>query len=434
LVPNNAIVQVLAFDTYANVTPEIDVVHTNYNECVNVESTYLTTFEETQCETYLIHNVANQICKFITDKENNVFRSDLLGLVSLGYVQDGEASKNAITNGYKIRGYEAPKLSPNPCETSENIEQIITKEVNISLSELFSFLNMSYNVGLGIEKYNDQYIVRIENKEYFYDKNSLLTFDWVADIKRTIAKELYYGYINIGYENYETEGQNGLDEFNTKREYNTKITNTDNNLTLLSKIISSGYIIEYTRRENIKFAPTTDWKYDENIFVIATNRSNVSIAEKDENFSNISNLIEPNTSYNLRLSPTRALTRWMNVIASNIYRKTNDYVRFINGSFNTDLIATETTNTIGDYNNQPLSEKQDIQWDGDAYIEPIWIPEYYSFDYPLTFEQFKLIRDNAKRCIEFSTTDTNHIKGFIIECRYKPIKGLATFKLLKAWQ
>jgi hypothetical protein len=289
---------------------------------------------------------------------------------------------------------------------------------------------MLYNVGLGIEKYNDEYIVRIENKEYFYDKNSLLTFDWVADIKRTIAKELYYNTLNLGYESFEIEEASGLDEFNTKRSYTTRLDKTENNITVESPYIASGYAIEFTRRQT----GSNDWKYDNNNFIIATNRGNLTIAEKNENYNNIQNVIDEDSIYNLRLSPTRALTRWMNVIASSVLNFAGRFIKFTNGVVNTDLIATETTNTIGDHNNQPLREKQDIQWDGDAYIEPIWIPEYYSFDYPLTFEQFKLIRDNAKRCIEFSTTDTNHIKGFIIECRYKPIKGLATFKLLKAWQ
>lgn len=385
---------------------EVDITQDD-NSTVN--TSFNSIFPDTSAFTYQIHDVAKQVSRQITGN-NEPFRSELLGLTTQGYSTNGEAAWNVITSGNKIRN--------------------IVKPLNTSLADVYKCVNMLYNAGLGIEKYNDEYIVRIEKKEYFYDKNAILTFDWVADIERTVAKELYYNTLNIGYDEFEIEEVNGLDEFNTQRTYNTRNDMTENNITAYSPFIGSGYAIEFTRRQS----STNDWKYDDSNFIIATNRGNLTIAEKDENFSNVTNLIDPQNVYNLRLSPTRALTRWMNVIGSSVLNFAGRLIKFTSGVVNTDLIATETTNTTGDFNNQPLSEKQDIQWNGNAYIEPIWTPEYYSFDYPLTFEQFKTIRDNAKNCIQFSKTDTDHIKGFIIECRYQPIKGLAKFKLLKAWQ
>jgi hypothetical protein len=403
------IVEVTGIDRFLPTEPVIVLSTLTQTDGSNITTNFASQTLDTTASVYQIHDISKQVTRAITG-ENEAFRSELLGLTSQGYTENGTASWNVITSGNLIRNIDKP--------------------LNTTMRNIYKSVDALYNAGLGIEKYNDEYIVRIENKEYFYDKNSIITFDWVADITKTIAKELYYNRLVVGFDAWEIEEASGLDEFNTKREYNTRIDKTENNITSLSPFIGSGYAIEFTRRQT----GSNDWKYDNDNFIIASSIGDLTTAEKDENFSSISNVIDAPSLYNLRLSPTRALTRWMNVIGSSVYKYANRIIKYTYGEGNVDLQATETTNTIGDYNNQPLSEKQDIQWDGNAYIEPIWIPEYYTFDYPITFEQFKLIRDNAKQCIEFSTTDTDHVKGFIIECRYMPIKGLATFKLLKAWQ
>ena len=87
----------------------------------------------------------------------------------------------------------------------------------------------------------------------------------------------------------------------------------------------------------------------------------------------------------------------------------------------------------GNYNNELFTENQDIQWDGaNTQNLPIWIPEIYEFDYPLSFTDYKNIKANPTYCLEISRTTSDYIKAYIIDIRYKPVIGMATFKLLRA--
>ena len=87
----------------------------------------------------------------------------------------------------------------------------------------------------------------------------------------------------------------------------------------------------------------------------------------------------------------------------------------------------------GNFDNNLLEENQDI--DSTAVgVDPIWIPEFIEFEYPMGFSTFLTIKNSPYGCIEVSNTDTDFVKGYIIELRYKPVGGMASFKLLRAFE
>src|SRR5690606_39599598 len=93
------------------------------------------------------------------------------------------------------------------------------------------------------------------------------------DIKMTVATEYYYNNITIGYSTWENEEINGIDEFNSKRQFTLGLKTIGETDEILSNLVASGYAIEFTRRKKYLDNSTEDYKYDNNTFIICLNRS-----------------------------------------------------------------------------------------------------------------------------------------------------------------
>ena len=65
-------------------------------------------------------------------------------------------------------------------------------------------------------------------------------------------------------------------------------------------------------------------------------------------------------------------------------------------------------------------------------IAPLWLPETYTFEYPLTYQQFKTIKANPYGYVEFYRFAEHVKKGFIMNMEYKMKTGMTKFELLKA--
>jgi hypothetical protein len=390
---------------------------------INIGSTSVT--PSTTADFYKIHEVGAAIAQRITSEEN-IFRSDLLGRKDSQpnpYDSNGCMSFAGVCNGKHLRGISSPLFS--------------------SMDHYFNSINSYYPSGLGFQIENDEYVLRLEEREYFYDSSTvILQCPFAKDIKTSVAKEYYIGDIFIGYRKWEVENINGLDEVNSKRTYSTGLKSIGLKLDLESPYVGGMYAIELTRRKGLS---TTDSDYDDENFIICTSRdtngsgvpNNMDEAEKDENFSQVNNILEPDTSYNLRITPTRNLLRHLKYIASSIYKQVGRAVRFTYGEGNYEAQTEINDNVcfLGNYDNELLLESQNIAWDDvNEPATPVYIPEYIEFEYPVSFTNYLIIKNNPYKCIEVSSGNSTFIKGFIIEVRWKPVGGLAYFKLLRAWQ
>jgi len=399
----------------------LDYTTCDFNANINTETV------ASDCDTFLVHEAGAAIAQRITGLED-CFRSDLLGRTNSmpnDYVDNGCMSFMAITCGKKIRRMPTAK-SP----------------IFMSMAEYFNTINAIGNVGLGFEKIGTQYYIRIEEKEYFYSLTSLMQCPYANEIKTTVAKDYFVSDIEIGYDKWENEEVNGLDEFNTKQNYNTGIKSIESRRLLLSPLIASAYAIEFTRRKKYSNFPNLDWKYDNDNFIICLNRSvdaynnptDLDTVELDENYSQINNVLDSETGYNYRISPKRNLLRHLSVINGSLTKYVNRLIKFVYGEGNYFMSSEFTADTCaGNFDNELLEEDQDI--DSTAVgIDPIWIPEYIEFEYPMGFSTFLTIKNSPYGCIEVSNSDTGFVKGYIIELRYKPVGGMASFKLLRAFE
>jgi len=381
------------------------------------------TYPETECKAFAKFEAGAHISRVITNQLDS-FRSNYFGRTNsepFPYITNGCGSYVALTNGFMIRGFPT---------TGED-----ARTIRMSMNDYFKGFNPIDNLGMGIEKSGDDYYIVVDKKEYFYDVNTvMLTLNNVPHIRRSEAPEYYYNRVKVGYDKWQIEYANGLDEFNSKREFDTGIKSVNNELDLISQLVASGYMLEVTRRKQFGETFTEDSEFDEENFIVCTTEDLLS-AEKDENYVDVQNVISPETSYNLRISPARNLLRWSPVLDAGLIKNIGREIKFMSGEGNYKMTSEfDNDSCPGNWDNEELSEGQNIQWDdaNNTDSTPIWVPEILEFEYPVTFSQFKAIEANPKGVFNVSESDEDHVKGFILEFKYKP-GDKSQFKLLKAY-
>ena len=383
---------------------------------------------ETTCKAFAIHESWARVVEAITD-QSDALRSTLFGRTNSephSYASNGCDSFTAITSGLAIRGFSASD-----------------KPVTISLDKLFESCDAIWNIGMGVEPGGSGQVLRVEKKSYFYNTTVLLQLPNINNLSMKVDESYYFNAVDIGFKKWASNEVDGLDEISTRMQWAVPIKATKQELKSIAEIIASGYAIEITRRYGTRREDTTDWKYDNDIFVICLKRGvdgsgdpdELDETETDENFSAVNGVENSDTRYNLRISPKRNLMRWMYFLNAGLTKKPGEELLFQQGEGNFDMDSTMNANSCdGDFTGANLVEDADIAWDN-ANIrtsDPVWLPEVYEFDYDLSHTEFKTILANPERSIEFSDNSITFQKGFILELTYKIATGKTHFVLLKA--
>jgi hypothetical protein len=131
----------------------------------------------------------------------------------------------------------------------------------LAMKDIFESLSAIDNIGVGPEGTDK---IRMEPWTFFYQEDVVFTCRNIESLKKSSKPDELYSTFNNGYDKWESEDYNGLDEFLTKREWRTSLTSVKNSLEKICKWIASGYAWEVTRR---KVNDTKDWRYDNNVFV-----------------------------------------------------------------------------------------------------------------------------------------------------------------------
>lgn len=234
------------------------VKNTNYTTDVRMEIESVSYFkasviskcDPTDSKVYLINETSSRITEAITDNKLKVYSEYLGRLDSQPYslAANGCGSLRSVTMGLDIR---RSKLSDGS-----------DPKLFLSMQDIFNHLAATDNIGIGFEGKDK---VRIENWKWFYKPIRVLRCEDIDNIKTTLKPEEHFSVFKVGYDKWETEDFNGQDEILTKREYRLPITQVQNTLDQLSKILGSGYAIETTRR---KSGEDKDWRYDNDVFAI----------------------------------------------------------------------------------------------------------------------------------------------------------------------
>jgi hypothetical protein len=240
-----------------------------------------------------------------------------------------------------------------------------------------------------------------------------------------------YSEIEGGYAKYESEDITGIDEFLSKREYRTEWSQTRNKDSRVCNFIASGYALEVTRRKG--HLTTSDWRLDNDIFVICMKRYSGDIVVEQGQISGDVNIVDPNTVYNFAISPIRNATRWLKTWFAGLKNPLTSKLIFANGTGNYFAGGqyTQACSTDG----QVLIENDALEsamlTDPNIAV-PLWKPEQIQFDYPMSMSQYNLIKTNPYGYIKYSTSTNLYQYGYILNIEYKPNQGIANFTLLSA--
>lgn len=247
-------------------TPAFDIA-TRAGDFFNFKT--LTHTDPTKSKVFLINEAFSRVAESITNNKLKVY-SDLYGREDSEPYQaqsgvDGCGSRIAITNGLRIRRAEN-RIPGQPSVYS------------VSLEDLWNGMNPIHNIGMGVEP--DTFRpgfdrLRIEDWRFFYKNDVVLQTLNVPKITRSCYAKNIYSTFKFGYQKWEAEQYNGLDEFLTQRYYRTGLSQVKNDLVKLSTFVSSGYALEITRR--LGNDTSQDWRYDNDTFPICLQRGKYTI-------------------------------------------------------------------------------------------------------------------------------------------------------------
>jgi len=376
----------------------------------------------TEANVYLVNETLSRATEAITDGCLRV-KSDYYGRTdSEPYAsgEDGCGALRVLTSGLKIRRADNAKFFE-------------------SLKGLFEGLKGIDNIGMGIETNpmlpNSQWL-RIEPVEYFYQDTELLSLPNAPQAVAAIQEQSHYSLIKSGYKKWEVENINGLNEFNSNREYRTSLTTVNNTLDITSALIAGGYPWEITRQQSFAETGKADTKFDNDTFIACVERDAYGFQIEQGNIEDAENIFSPSTAYNWRIRPFYNLMRWFKSIANsypNLVDTTNKLF-FSSGTGN--FIASGEI--AGAYpacklENSEKAENKDLSitdFVNQTDAVPLWKPEYMTFKYPLSVKEYRQLRANPYGYIAVSCGNNNDfIKGYIQEIRYSLIDGSADFTL-----
>lgn len=387
-----------------------------------------TMYHATNCRSIGIHEAWSRLSEIITDQQLG-FRSELFGRTNsnITYPQDGCGSRVAITSGKNIR-----RLGRGAT--------VFTPPIKMSLSKMFESVDAIYGIGLGIEKYNNFDVLRVEELSYFYSDTEILKLDFVPNIQIKHLSDRVYNEISLGFEKWSTTaGQtNGLDEPLTKIKYIVPpIKSNKKKFEKISKFVASMYSIEITRRSGDETKRNTE--FDEDAFIIALSNDDMTICEKDENMTSVTNLLSPETAYNLRFLLSSTFDRLKNQFTAGLTKlgtladpilmpaqgegnQSVTYAYVANGCAGDHFGTTQTNGDAGKY--------PDAQARREA---PIFLPQEITFDWPLSYTDYLKIVANPYGLIRFSSSNKNYMSGWILNLDYQIAIKHGTFRILRKY-
>ena len=153
-----------------------------------------------------------------------------------------------------------------------------------------------FNLGLVVEDSGGSDRVRIEPKHFFFQSGSPVLTLRNVNYEKSLATEFIYKKVDTGFNKWKSEELNSFDDWSTNQVRTSRYSTIGNDKDIKSNFIAASGAIENTRRKRNE---TKSWRLDNDNFIIALNRrvdgsddpDNLGIAEKDENFIDVNNIL-----------------------------------------------------------------------------------------------------------------------------------------------
>jgi hypothetical protein len=214
--------------------------------------------------------------------------------------------------------------------SGDAIRGIPNSYIKSSLYDNYKSYNTIHSLGMGAINGN----LKVEKKVNLVDYTSPIALGECKGLKISLDNEYSYSSIKIGCPEQEYEDVNGKQEFNNTHVYTTPNTADGKELDLVSVYRFDCYGAEFARI-NLDGKTTTDDKSDNDVWVIAINPIPIidpvegEVYELDRSLNPyVTGLLEPETVFNLALSPKQCLLRNGPYIRSCFYKMDTGYLRF----------------------------------------------------------------------------------------------------------
>lgn len=385
----------------------------------------VTTTAATPAKGLLLYEACERLCQALTD-ERDVFRSDFLGRTDRGYAVDGPGALTMVTGGFQVRGF--PLLTePRLNDGSTDLRKTLTA----NWREFFDSLAAVYGLGWGVEwainnKGKLAQVIRVEPISYWYSAEVVLDLTASGFLHDTLKVDQarHYQIVEMGYTTWQAEQVNGLDEFNTKRQWTTPVDVTDNKYSQLSQLATSGTLLEATRRNHFDATSTTDTGNDATTFLVCLLRDGSSgyITERAQMAIALQGVLSPNTVYNLRISPGRMLRRHGPVLQAGLQYQVRSQVRFTYGEGNSGMVSQ----LIGE--SAPITENSNLDVPGLG--QALWRAEQIEFTAPIQREQVGPVMARPTGRVRYIGADRKTHEGWLLEFKHDPKAKTAAIILL----
>lgn len=282
--------------------------------------------------------------------------------------------------------------------------------IKTNFKDFFTSFNRNLEIAGSIN--NKKFI--IEAKKTAYNNTLLYDLGEIKDAKFDFYEQLLANSIKIGYANQEYDGLNGRDEFNNTSEFKATITRVNKLYDLTAPYRADMFGIEFTRI-NLQGKTTTDNNSDNDVFMLDV-EYDFTDADGIENyklrrpaFTSITGLIDPQSAFNIDLSPKR------------IFNKHGAWIRGMMWPLTTEKITFQTTDK-----NPLLKTVQSgviVQENADVIISDLeqnyWIPITAKFETIVPENLIYIMQSNSTGLFQF-TYNGDTYKGWVIACSQKP--------------
>jgi hypothetical protein len=302
-------------------------------------------------------------------------------------------------------------------------------KIKTSLNQFFESFKTILCAGLGIENGK----ILMQSVQYFLGGETgpfVPVVDPVAlgeakNVTVTPATDLIHNTFKIGYDSKQIDDVNGKYEFNNTHIYSSPITRVVKEFPLISAYNAQPFLIEITRI-NFEGKTTTDSKNDNENFIIDRDTAvqNDPIAGDYYSLRRevgiITGVPDPDSVFNVSLSPKRILLAWQRYINSMFYKLEGQKLKFQTTEKNADFTTTIAGITI--------QENSDLTITTDR----LFLPFYFDFDTQVPVDLVSIMEQTPNRAFTFTWLGSM-FTGFLMKAGIAPNTNKEqAFKLLAA--
>ena len=301
------------------------------------------------------------------------------------YEETGQWGNISAIHGLSVRGFNS---ETNP----------LYKGLEISLKDLITSLQSTFNIGVGIEQspFGGQ-MMRIESLKHFYRSETTMKLPiQISKVERITDNSLFFSSVEFGSDkggDYNDESV-GLDEPNLKSSFTTPLKKTETKYSKISKIRSDDYGREILRRKPEWIGKEESSSGDDDKWYLNIKWDGSKYVQRSV-FDDLTRIPEgvlyPQDYQSWAFTPKRSLIRHGWVIRAGMddninSNKDNDKKLILNESKGNGNLNTEYDVILNP--NTPIEERGIVKEKNSIGVSelerPIFLPEIIKFTHPIT--------------------------------------------------